>query len=143
MACLFSVWCCRALRNRQCLPFKASDRSRSPSLAQNQSKKDDRSPAHEKSFASSKNKKHMFYLRFNFSELKNFPYKAASSRMSNNKHDRVCDICLRYRTAFVIDYSRYCLPPIQGKHLFLSGIKRKLFSLYEMRTTLFWPNNGY
>ena len=59
-----------------------------------------RSPAHEKSLASSKNK-NMFHLRFIFSELKNFSYKAALSRTSNNKHDRVCHICSRYHMAFV------------------------------------------
>ena len=100
------------------------------------------SPAYTKSLASSNNKKHMFHLQFIVSELQNFPFKAASSRTSNNKRDSVCHICLRYRTAFVIGCSHYFLPPIKFKKSFLSGSKRKLFSLDGMRTALFLPNNG-
>ena len=83
------------------------------------------SPAQEKSLASSNNKKHLFHLQFIVSELQNFPFKAALSRTSNNKHDSVCYICLRYRTAFVIGCSRYCLPPIILKKLFV-GFKKKI-----------------
>ena len=102
------------------------------------------SPAHTKSLASSYNKKHMFHLQFIISELQNFPFKVASSKMSNNKHDSVCHICLRYCTTFVIGCScYYCLPPVKFKKSFLSGLKRKLFSLDGVRTALFWPNNGH
>ena len=92
----------------------ASNHSRLPSFTQNHSEKSDNgSPAHTKSLASSNNKKHMFHLQFIISELQNFLFKVALSRTSNNKLDSVCNICLRYRTAFVIGCSRYCLPPIK------------------------------
>ena len=98
------------------------------------------SPAHGKLLASSNNKKHMFLLQFIVSELQNFPFKAASSRTSNNKHDCVCHICLRYcMAACIIVY----LLESKFTESFLSGLKRKLFSLDGVRTTLFLPNNGH
>ena len=88
------------------------------------------SPAHEKSLASSNNKKYMFHFPFIFWELKNFPYKAASSRTSNNKHDCVCHICLRYRTAFVTGCSRTLLFTSNRqslrKALIFVGFKKKI-----------------
>ena len=124
----------------QCLPFMASDRS--PSLAQNHSEKSDKwTPTHTKSLSSSHNKKHTFHMQFIVSELQNFPFKVASSRTSNNKHDSVCHICLIYRTTFVIGCSHYCLPLIKFKKCFLSGLK--LFSLDGVRRALFLPNYGH
>ena len=69
-----------------------------------------RSPVHKKLLPSSKSKKAHVPFVIHLLELKNFSYKAASSKMSNDKHDHVCHNCCM---AFVTGCPRYYLPSIK------------------------------
>ena len=113
----------------------ASDHSHSPLLTQNHSEKSNKwNTCSHKIARLVKPKKSHVHLQFIVSELQNFPFKVASSIsmivFAISVWDIVRPLLLAARVIAVYLQSNL-------KKAFLSGLKRKLFSLDGVRTALF------
>ena len=110
------------------MQFKASDHSRPIARAIILRKAINRSPAHKNRSKRQRIKSNCSFAIHIFWIAK-FPIQ--SSFVKNVKYDRACNICLRYRSVFVIGCSRYCLRPIKFKVAFIfAGLKKKIVQFW-------------